>query len=67
MKVSMTSIDRIIRIIIAIVFAVLYFTGAVTSTLGIVLIVVGIIFALTGASGFCPIYTVLGIGKKQSK
>ena len=57
----MGSPDRIIRILAAIVFAVLYFTGTVTGTWGIVLLVLGIIFLLTSFVGFCPLYAVLGM------
>lgn len=61
MKKNMGSADRIIRIVAAIVFAVLYFTGTVTGTLGIVLIVLGGIFMLTSLVGFCPLYALFGI------
>ena len=61
MKKNMGSADRIIRIVAAIVFAVLYFTGTVTGTLGIVLIVLGGIFMLTSLVGFCPLYAIFGI------
>jgi hypothetical protein len=61
MKKNMGSPDRIIRISAAIVFAVLYFTGTVTGTWGIVLLVLGAIFLLTSFVGFCPLYAVLGM------
>jgi hypothetical protein len=38
MKKNMGTADRIIRLILAAVFAILYFTGTVTGTFGIVLI-----------------------------
>lgn len=53
--------DRIIRIIIGIVAAVLFFTNTLTGTAGIVLLVVGLILAATAVINFCPIYRVLGI------
>lgn len=53
--------DRIIRILIAVVVAVLYFTGTITGTVGIVLLVVGGIFLLTSVISFCPLYTLVGI------
>jgi len=58
--------DRMIRIIIAIVVAVLYFTETVTGTLGMVLLVLGGVFLLTSFINFCPLYSILGIntGKK---
>jgi len=66
MKKNMGGADRMIRIIIAIVVAVLYFTGTITGTLGMVLLVLGGVFLLTSFINFCPLYTILGIntGKK---
>ena len=61
MKQNMGSIDRILRIIFAAVFGLLYFNGLVTGTWGIVLLVMGGIFVLTSLVGFCPLYTVLGL------
>lgn len=66
MKKNMGGADRMIRIIIAIVVAVLYFTETVTGTLGMVLLVLGGVFLLTSFINFCPLYSILGIntGKK---
>ena len=61
MKQNMGSIDRILRIIIAAVFAWLYFSGTVTGTLGLVLVALGGVFVLTGLIGFCPLYTMFGL------
>jgi hypothetical protein len=61
MKANMGSADKIIRIIIALIFGVLYFTGTVSGTLGYVLLGLGGVFVLTSAIGFCPLYTILGI------
>ncbi len=56
MKTNMGSTDRIVRIIIAAVVAVLYFTGTVGGTLGIVLLALAGVFLLTSFLGFCPLY-----------
>lgn len=61
MKNNVGTADRIIRIILAIVMAALYFTGTVTGTFGIVLVVLAGVFVLTSLIGFCPIYAILGI------
>lgn len=71
MKKNMGSTDRIIRFIIAAIFAALYFTGTVGGTLGIVLLIVAVIFLLTSFISFCPIYAPFGIStctvkKKES-
>jgi uncharacterized membrane protein len=55
------NIDRILRVIIGVVLAVLYFKGTLTGTLGVVLLVVGIVLILTALIKFCPIYKVLGM------
>ena len=59
--------DRIIRIIIAIVVGVLFYTGTISGTLGTVLLVLAGVFLLTSFINFCPLYTVLGVntGKKD--
>lgn len=57
----MSSTDKLIRVIIAVVFAALYFTNTVTGTLGIVLLVVGAVFVLTSIISFCPLYAIFGI------
>ncbi|MEL6357078.1 MAG: DUF2892 domain-containing protein [Bacteroidota bacterium] len=43
------------------VFLALYFTGTVTGTLGIALLVLAAIFLLTSVAGHCLIYRALGI------
>ena len=61
MKKNMSSTDRIIRVILAVVMAILYFTGTVTGTVGIVMLVLGGVFVLTSLISFCPLYTIFGI------
>jgi len=67
MKTNMGSTDRIVRAIIAVVFAVLYFTGVVTGTLGIVLLIIAIAFALTSITGLCLLYLPFGISTCSNK
>lgn len=67
MKKNMGNIDRIIRVLIAAVIAVLFFMKIITGTLGIVLLALGAIFLLTSLVGFCPLYLPFGLTtcKKQ--
>ncbi len=67
MKKNMGSADRIIRILIAAVFAVLYFTGTVSGTLGLVLLILGAVFALTSLVSFCPLYAIFGMNTCSTK
>lgn len=57
----MGNLDRIVRLLIVAVIAVLYFTNFIGGTLALVLGIVGAVFALTSLVSFCPLYTVLGI------
>jgi hypothetical protein len=67
MKVNMGIADRLIRVIMAAVIGWLYFSGTVTGTLGLVLVVLGGIFVLTSVFGFCPLYTAFGIKTSPRK
>jgi len=61
MTKNMGSIDRIIRIILAVVVAVLYFTGNISGAAAVILGILAIIFILTSFIGFCPLYLPFGI------
>jgi hypothetical protein len=61
MKKNMGTTDRIIRLLLAALFAYLYFGGIVTGTWGLVLLVLGGVFVLTSLVGFCPLYAPFGI------
>ncbi|NNV56703.1 YgaP family membrane protein [Limnovirga soli] len=67
MKKNMGSTDRIIRLLLAAVFAYLYFGEVVTGTLGLVLVILGGVFALTSLISFCPLYTLVGINTCPAK
>lgn len=61
MKKNMGTADKIIRVMIAVIVAALYFTKTISGTLGIVLMILAGIFVLTSLISFCPLYTLLGI------
>lgn len=56
MKRNMSDVDRIVRVVVAALFAYLYFGGVVTGTLGIVLVVLAVVFLFTAVVAFCPLY-----------
>ncbi len=61
MKKNMGLTDRIVRTILAIVLIILFFTGVIPGTTGIVLMVLSGVFLLTSLLGFCPLYILFGI------
>lgn len=48
--------DRAVRIVAAIIFGYLFFSGTVTGALGVILLILGIVFILTSLVSFCPLY-----------
>lgn len=65
MKANMGSIDRILRIIIALVFFTLKLTGTIEGIAANILVVLGVIFLLTAAVSFCPLYLPFKISTKK--
>jgi hypothetical protein len=61
MKKNMGTIDKAIRILVAVTIAILFFTELLTGTLGIILLVLAAVFVLTSLISFCPLYLPLGI------
>ena len=59
--------DRIIRLSMAALIAVLYVTNVIEGTLAMALGVVAVIFAATSFVNFCPLYSMLGINTCQTK
>lgn len=53
---NMGTVDRVIRAIFAVVVAVLYFTGTISGTLGLILVILAAVFLLTSIFAFCPLY-----------
>lgn len=67
MKSNLGSIDKAIRILIAVALSILYFTGTVTGTLAYVLLAAGAILLLTALINFCPMYRIFGISTCKVK
>jgi len=67
MKKNLGNADRVIRLILAVIFGVLYFTGTVSGTLGLVLMILGVVFVLTSLVSFCPLYAIVGLNTCSTK
>ena len=64
MKKNMGSVDKVIRILVAIAIAALYYTNVISGTVAIVLLILAGIFILTSFISFCPLYLPFGISTK---
>ncbi len=65
MKNNMSSMDRIIRTVVAAIIGMLIFTNVVSGTLAIILGVVAVILLATALIGFCPLYTLFKFSTKK--
>jgi hypothetical protein len=61
MKKNVGTVEKVIRILVAAVFIILFATKVVTGTLGIILLVLAGIFILTSLVGWCPIWALFKI------
>ncbi|MBD0778610.1 DUF2892 domain-containing protein [Maribacter sp. ANRC-HE7] len=61
MKKNMGSSDRMVRLIIALIFSVLYFTNIISETIGLILLGMAGIFLFTSFISFCPLYGPFGL------
>jgi len=68
MKKNMGNADRVIRLLLAVIIAILYATNVINGLSATILLVLAVIFILTGFVSFCPLYLPFGIntcGKKK--
>lgn len=67
MKKNMGTADKAIRIIAAVIIAILYFTNIISGIWAMVLGAIAIIFILTAFISFCPLYWPFGINTNSKK
>jgi hypothetical protein len=67
MKKNMGIIDITIRLVIASLIIVLYFTNVISGILAIILLIFAGIFVLTSIFGFCPLYFPFGISTRKKE
>jgi chromate transport protein ChrA len=67
MKKNMGTADKTIRILVAAIIAILFFTNVISGILGIILLVLAGVFVLTSFISFCPLYTIFGLSTCPTK
>ncbi len=65
MKGNMAILDRIVRLVLVALVAVLYFTNQLSAVAAVVLGVLAVTFLVTSVVGFCPLYRLLGISTRR--
>lgn len=65
MKKNMGTIDKVVRILVAVVIAGLYFANIISGTVAIVLLILAGVFILTSFMSFCPLYLPFGLSTRK--
>lgn len=63
---NMGTVDRVVRVVVALVIAGLYFANVISGVLAIILGIVAVIFLITGLVGVCPLYMPFNISTKRA-
>ena len=63
----MGTVDKVVRILVAIVIAGLYFANLISGTMAIILLILAGVFILTSFMSFCPLYLPFGISTRKKE
>ena len=61
----MDTVDKRIRLMLAAIIVVLYYTSVISGTMAIILLLLALVFALTSAVNFCPLYLPFEISTRK--
>ena len=64
---NMGKADKIVRILIAVLFTVLFLNHVVTGVMGVILLILAGVFLLTSVVGTCPLYLPFKINTNHKK
>jgi Protein of unknown function (DUF2892) len=67
MEKNVSGVDKVVRILAAVVVLVLYFTSVISGTLAIILLILAGILVLTSVIGFCPLYRLIGLSTRKEE
>lgn len=65
MRTNESTLDRVIRIILASAALVVALLVGAGSPIGVALLVVAAVMLITGLVGFCPVYRILGMRTRK--
>ena len=67
MKKNMGTVDKVIRILVAVIILVLYFTHVISGTLAVILLILAGVFIVTSLIGTCPLYLPFGLNTRKKE
>lgn len=66
-KQNVGTVDRAVRLGVALLVAILYVTGIISGVVALILGILAVVFALTSFIGFCPLYLPFGLSTIAKK
>jgi len=63
----MGPVDKVIRVLVAVIIVVLYFTHVVSGTLAVILLILAGVFVVTSLLGICPLYLPFGLSTRKKE
>ena len=63
----MGTTDKVIRILVAVIILVLYFTNVIAGTLAVILLILAGVFVVTSLLGLCPLYLPFGLNTRKKE
>jgi hypothetical protein len=67
MKQNIGTIDKVIRVLLAVIVVALYFTHVIAGTLAIILLVLAAILVVTSIVGICPLYMPIRLSTRKKE
>jgi hypothetical protein len=67
MKKNIGSVDKVVRILLALIVVILFFTNVISGVVGIILLIVAGVLVLTSLISFCPLYWPFGLSTEKKK
>jgi hypothetical protein len=67
MKKNMGTIDKVVRILVAIAITGLYLTNIISGTVAIILLILAGVFIFSSFMSFCPLYLPSGISTQKKE
>ncbi|MCC6182670.1 MAG: DUF2892 domain-containing protein [Bacteroidia bacterium] len=67
MKKNIGTLDKIIRLGLAFVIAILYFLNVISGAMALSLGILAVVFIATSMLSFCPLYLPFGISTRKNK
>jgi hypothetical protein len=65
MKKNIGSLDKILRMVLALLIGILYFSGVIDGLYAYILMALGIILLITSLNNFCPLYLPFGFSTRK--